>query len=142
MANKGDRTLNSFDHKIPDEVISFLKKMPVYAETEQFIFVHAGVHSSLPLSKMRPADLMWSSSISPHISGKMVVVGHVIRDEVTYYPRENTLYIDTGAFRGVQGSAGRLSMVDLTNSIVHWVNTGGHNAGTYETRKLILNSRS
>jgi serine/threonine protein phosphatase 1 len=71
MANMGDRTLSSFDNKIPDEVISFLKKMPVYAETEQFIFVHAGVHPSLPLSKMRPADLMWSSSNLSHFSGKI-----------------------------------------------------------------------
>ena len=142
MANMGDRTLASFDNKIPDDVILFLKKMRVYKETEKFIFVHAGVHPSLPLSKMRPVDLMWSSSNLPHISGKMIVVGHALRDEVTYYPRENTLYIDTGAFQGVQGRAGRLSMVDLTNSVVHWVNTGGRNGGTYETKELTFNGRS
>ena len=139
MANMGDRTLASFNNKIPDEVLSFLKKMRVYAETEQFIFVHAGVHPSLPLSKMRPADLMWSGSSAPHSSGKMVVVGHAIRDDVTYYPKENTLYIDTGAFQSVQGRTGKLSMVDLTNSVVHWVNTGGSNDGTYEVKGLTLN---
>lgn len=138
ISNRGDTTLRSFDGAIPAEVIAFMKKMRFYAETEQYIFVHAGVHPSLPLSKVNPIDLLWSSSNLPHFSGKMVIVGHAIRDEVTYNPKANTLYIDTGAFQGAMGRTGRLSMVDLTNKKVHWVNTGSLNPGTYNVKGLVI----
>ncbi len=142
ISNSGDTTLKSFDGSIPAEVIAFMKKMRFYAETEQYIFVHAGVHPSLPLAKVNKIDLLWSSSNLPHYSGKMVIVGHAMRDEVSFDAKSNTLYIDTGAFRGVRGRTGRLSMVDLTNKKVHWVNTGGRNNGTYEARKLTFNGES
>ena len=138
MANGGNTTLNSFSGTIPPDVVSFLEDMPSYAETEQYIFVHAGVHPSLPLKEMNPQHILWSSSHLPHCSGKMVIVGHVIRDEVTYSPKGNTLYIDTGAFRAISGASGKLSLVDLTNKKVHWVNAGGLSPGTYEVKDLYL----
>jgi serine/threonine protein phosphatase 1 len=136
MNNGGDTTLQSFGVRIPGKVLSFLKQLPYYAETEQYIFVHAGVDPFLPLAEMKPDDLMWSSSHLPHCSGKMVIVGHAIRDVVTYVPWANTLYIDTGACNATIGRNGRLSMVDLTNNVVHFVTTGGSNPGTYAAEEL------
>ncbi|MBI5846634.1 MAG: serine/threonine protein phosphatase [Nitrospirae bacterium] len=138
LANGGEATLQSFGGELPAGVISFMKKLLLYAETEQYIFVHAGADHSLPLSEADPEDLLWSSSPLPHYSGKMVIVGHAIRDEVSFHARSNTLYIDTGAFQSVWGRTGRLSMVDLVYRKVHWINTGGPDHGTYSVNELII----
>lgn len=136
FANGGNATLASFDGIVPPEVISFIEAMPFYLETEQYIFVHAGVDPFLPLAEMKTEDLLWSSSHLPHCSGKLVVVGHAICDTVTYLPWAHTLYIDTGACKATMGGNGRLSLVDLTNNIVHWVNTGGFDPGIYTVNEL------
>jgi serine/threonine protein phosphatase 1 len=136
MANGGNATLESFHGKLDEEVIQFIDSLPLFYETEDCIFVHGGIDHSKPLSETDPNDLLWNRCRTPHYSGKTVVVGHSIHENVTFYPESSTLCIDTGACRAMFGRRGKLSIADLTNKKVHWVTTGGADSDPYEVRNL------
>ena len=121
--NGGDATLKSFGEANLSKYITFLGKLPVFAEMDEYIFVHGGVNPNMPLAQTDREDLLWTRSYAAHISGKTVVVGHSIKPEVTFIQNANTLCVDTGAFTGMYGGGGRLSIVDLTNNEVHWIPT-------------------
>jgi serine/threonine protein phosphatase 1 len=133
MINGGDATLRSFGGSMPQEVIRFMESLPAYFEDDQYIFVHGGVHHEKPLSETDPTDMLWNTNHLPHYSGKTIIVGHSIHEEVTFYPLSKTLCIDTGAFRAVLGKPGRLSLVDLTNKVIHWIST---DSGKYNQKDL------
>jgi serine/threonine protein phosphatase 1 len=142
IANGGNRTIESFHGSIPPEFLEFMAALPVYAEDDNFIFVHGGVDPYIPLTCADPLDLLWNRSPLPHYSGKIVVVGHSIHEEVTFYPESNTLCLDTGACRPTYGGCGKLSCVDLTNKKVHWITTGSAEAAVYRLRDLELSHGS
>lgn len=138
IANGGDATRRSLGEENPWNYITFMEQMPLYAETETFIFVHGGIDPEKPLSQNTDDDLLWGRSYALHHSGKTVVVGHVIKQEVTYYSDVNTLCVDTGAFYGACGLQGRLSLVDLTHREVYWVATGLGEPGPVYKESLIM----
>lgn len=138
IANGGDVTLKSFGAFNPWSYIEFMKKMPLFAETQDFIFVHGGVNAELPLGETDAETLLWGRRAEPHMSGKTVVVGHSIQREVTFYPHKNTLYIDTGACKGVFGMIGRMSLVDLSNKKVWWLETGKEASGKVVVEDLAM----
>jgi serine/threonine protein phosphatase 1 len=128
LDNGGDATLKSFGEANLPKYITFMEKLPVYVEMDKYIFVHGGVNPDMQLSQTDPEELLWTRDYAAHISGKTVVVGHSIQPKVTYIPVANTLCVDTGAFRGMYGRGGRLSIVDLTNKEVHWIPTCSNEA--------------
>jgi serine/threonine protein phosphatase 1 len=122
--NGCEATLASWGGKVPPEALTFMGSLLLYHESNDMIFVHGGVVPELPLKDTDPYDLLWSRNAAPHYSGKIVVVGHTIQsEEVTFDAKTNTLSIDTGAFFATMGMPGRLSIVDLTNSMVHFIRT-------------------
>ena len=91
----------SFDD-IPDEDWSFIDGDCVrFHETETHIFVHAGLHPDLPLSKQYEHILFWDRPIihPPHCSGKTMVCGHTPQDDGHPVDHGHAIYIDTGAYQ-------------------------------------------
>ena len=138
LDNGGDATLKSFGEANLSKYIAFMEKLPVYVEMDGYIFVHGGVNPDMQLSQTDPEELLWTRDYSAHISGKTVVVGHSIKHEVTYIPDANTLCVDTGGFTGMYGRGGRLSIVDLTNNIVHWIQTSSNETHDIVSESLMM----
>jgi serine/threonine protein phosphatase 1 len=70
-------------------------------ETEDYIFVHAGLRQNVPPEKQNPDDLLWIRENfinSRHSFGKRVVFGHTPFEEPIIEP--NKIGIDTGAVFG------------------------------------------
>lgn len=120
MANGGVMTLKAYgiSHldaprerkaKIPDSHLRFFKALLPYYETDQFIFVHAGLRPGIPVAGQSVHDLQWIRHTfidSDYDFGKRVVFGH------THFSAPlvaaNKIGIDTGAVYG-----GKLTGVEL-----------------------------
>ncbi|MSR30658.1 MAG: serine/threonine protein phosphatase [Gemmataceae bacterium] len=87
-----------------------------YWESQDHIFVHAGVHPDLPLDQQSDDTLFWEKLVNPvpHFSGKMVVYGH--SRQVSGWPRwlGHHLCLDTNIYEG-----GWLTCCDV-NSLEFW----------------------
>ncbi|MBN2106748.1 MAG: serine/threonine protein phosphatase [Deltaproteobacteria bacterium] len=109
--NGGEMTLASYRHA--GEYMSvhkdFYLNLPVYWETEEYFFCHAGVRRGVPLHEQRPVDLVDNRNHYPlpHENlGKIVVHGHTVVD--TPLILSNRINIDTGA-----GKSGPLTAIEL-----------------------------
>ncbi len=118
LANGGQQTLESYmnrnirtnDGLVPSDHFDFLESLILYHETEDFIFVHAGLKDNVPLKEQDPEDLLWirrSFIESEHDFGKLVIFGHTPLPEALILP--NKIGIDTGAVYGK-----KLTCVELT----------------------------
>jgi serine/threonine protein phosphatase 1 len=111
MTNGGNATLESYMRHRPGKTITdlqppehktFFESLKLFHETEDFIFVHAGLRPKVPLSAQQPEDLLWIRE--PFISslfdfGKRVVFGHTPFPEPLVM--KNKIGIDTGAGYGM-----------------------------------------
>jgi len=112
---------NHFDKL--NEHLDFIISKQLYYDLEDCFISHAGISramkSLLPddyqkdLSKMNKtiqaninseAGILWTRDALLNI-GKLQVVGHTIKREVTFTEKSNVVYIDTGAFLGNKLSA-------------------------------------
>ena len=103
--------------KIAEDHLRFFTSLHSYHETDDFIFVHAGLRPGIPLSRQDPDDMAWIRSDfinSSYDFGKTVVFGHTPLYEV--YMDENKIGIDTGAVYG-----GRLTCIELPKRKLHQV---------------------
>lgn len=109
LYNGGQETLDSYlrnasapgRYPIPEAHLRFFDSLRLMFETENYIFVHAGLRKGLPPEKQRPEDLLWIREHfidSRHAFGKRVVFGHTPFDEPRVEP--NKIGIDTGAVYG------------------------------------------
>jgi serine/threonine protein phosphatase 1 len=120
LGNGGRATLESyaislFDNiaqrkaKIPEDHWNFFQSLLPYYETDQYIFVHAGLREELPLKEQAIDDLLWirfEFIANENDFGKTVVFGHTpMRDLMV---NTNKIGIDTGAVYG-----GKLTCVEL-----------------------------
>jgi len=83
---------------VPATHLDFLETLPLWHETEDLLFVHAGLRPGLPIAKQDPEDLLWIRSPfleSTQDFGKLVVHGHTALD----YPQHfgNRVDLDGGA---------------------------------------------
>lgn len=126
MLNGGWTTLDSYNLTLaealsgtgfPESHLRFLASLPLFHETEEFIFVHAGLRPGIPLNKQSPEDILWIRHEfidSDHSFGRTVVFGHT----PFYEPllEENKIGIDTGAVFG-----GDLTCVELPSRKIYQV---------------------
>ncbi len=86
---------------VPEAHRAFLADLPAFHETEDQIFVHAGLRPGVPMADQIETDLLWirrefHDDTRDH--GKLVVHGHTPVKTVTHYG--NRLNVDTGAGHG------------------------------------------
>lgn len=104
--NGGAATLESYggwEAGLPTAHFEFLKSLPYYYETPDYIFVHAGLRDGAPLAEQDPHDLIWIRQefiYSDFDHGKTVVFGHTPVSRPLIRP--NKIGIDTGAVYGGQ----------------------------------------
>ena len=83
--------------QIPKEHLEWMRTLPLFHETEDFIFVHAGINQDVAHSD--PIDLLWTRGWYANYQGKPVIYGHTCsRDYLpTLYPQGNptSIGIDT-----------------------------------------------
>ncbi len=91
---------------VPETHRAFLTGLLTSYETEDQIFVHAGIRPGIPLAEQSETDLLWirhefHDDTRDH--GKLIVHGHTPVDAVTHYG--NRVNLDTGAGYGKAVSA-------------------------------------
>ncbi len=113
LLNGGKATLRSYalpgqapgDVSLPQSHLDFMGRLRLYFETNDTIFVHAGLKPGVPLKDQGPEDLLWIREeffSSGFDWGKTIVFGHTPFEEPF---REGRLIgLDTGA-----GYGGRLT---------------------------------
>lgn len=121
--NGGENTRDSYDSREQMFVdVDFLKTLPLYHETGDYIFVHAGVRPGIPMEKQDRDTLLWARPTEfSHYKGKTLVCGHtpvqvVMQNEMhnTPFQMGDAVYIDTG-----MGWGQRLTLLQLPEK-VYW----------------------
>jgi serine/threonine protein phosphatase 1 len=109
LANGGLATLDSYsDGGSPDETnpipathLDFFSKLSIFYETDQYIFVHAGLKPDVSLEEQNEWDMLWIREefiYSDFDFGKRVIFGHTPFQKPLVF--ENKIGIDTGAVYG------------------------------------------
>ena len=122
VANGGHATLDSYlkhrEHKngdlIPSDHLRFFASLRLYYETDDYIFVHAGLREDVPLELQRSEDLLWIRDAfisSDHDFGKRVIFGHTPFNRPLVQP--NKIGVDTGAVYGNRLTCVKLPEVDF-----------------------------
>lgn len=86
---------------VPDDHLNFLATLPLWHETDDLVFVHAGIRPGTPLAEQDEDDLLWIrdgwlENTDDH--GKLIIHGHTALDAPEAYP--NRVNIDGGAGYG------------------------------------------
>ena len=86
---------------VPAEHLAFLNGLPLHYETEDYIFVHAGIRPDVALADQTERDRLWIrepflSHSAPH--AKMIIHGHTALEAPQLY--SNRLNLDGGAGYG------------------------------------------
>jgi len=120
LFNGGDATIASYGYRatsegrkidVPDDHMGFFRSLLLWCETDDYIFVHAGLRDRIPLHEQDAHDLLWVRHEfirSSYDFGKTVVFGHtpVSHTDPLFLPGK--IGIDTGAVYG-----GPLTCVEL-----------------------------
>jgi serine/threonine protein phosphatase 1 len=117
LLNGGQRTLDQYLKRsnkldalpIPSEHLEFFRSLHLYYQTDDYVFVHAGLRENVPLGSQAKMDLLWIRDefiYSQFDFGGRVVFGHTPFKEPLV--QTNKIGIDTGAVYG-----NRLTCVQL-----------------------------
>jgi len=126
LFNGGDATIASYGYRttrggekidVPDSHMSFFRSLLLWYETDDYIFVHAGLRGQTPLKDQDIHDLLWVRHEfirSSYDFGKTVVFGHtpVSYADPLFLPEK--IGIDTGAVYG-----GPLTCVELPQQKIY-----------------------
>lgn len=113
--NGGKKTLDSYngDLNLIERHICWLEdNLQLYYETDDYIFVHAGLEPDVPLEWQDEETILWSRNEEIIGLGKLIVHGHTPVDCVKQIG--DRLLIDTGAAYG-----GKLSLIELPSMIIY-----------------------
>ncbi|MDY6830339.1 MAG: metallophosphoesterase family protein [Thermodesulfobacteriota bacterium] len=106
LFNGGEQTLKGYmspdgNISVPKAHLNFFNALQLYYETDDYIFVHAGLKDGVPLEQQKPEDLLWIRKPfieSSYDFGKIVIFGHTPYPEVVV--KDNKIGVDTGAVYG------------------------------------------
>lgn len=131
----GDTTLASYGvntaREIPGEHLRFFANCADHAESEEFIFVHAGCDPDIMLENNNGDTLRWTKFPKEpkiHNSGKTVICGHTVQKQIL--DLGHICCIDTGC--GVW-PGGRLTAIDLKTGKI-WQAGGRSKKATIKQR--------
>ncbi len=126
LLNGGIETLKSFEvidfEDIDDKYWEFFKNCRKYHETENFIFVHAGLSPDLALEEQSEHSLYWLRfhKTKQHKSGKRIICGHTPQRPAKPAVKDHAICIDTGAC-----NRGWLTCLDVDTGIYWQANEKG-----------------
>ncbi len=107
LMNGGLNTLNSYRDSeqwpVPSSHRDFLTELSNYHETQEHIFVHAGLRPGIPLTEQNNRDLLWIRRDfiqSDYDWGKTVVYGHTPLEKPLL--TETRMGLDSGCVYGRQ----------------------------------------
>ncbi|MFQ6547026.1 metallophosphoesterase family protein [Aestuariibius sp. 2305UL40-4] len=86
---------------VPDAHLNFLATLPLWHETDDLLFVHAGIRPGIPLEEQEEDDLIWIRDgwlEDDRDHGKLVVHGHTALDTPEHHG--NRVNLDGGAGYG------------------------------------------
>jgi serine/threonine protein phosphatase 1 len=117
VANGGAETIASYVEGgigrkafvLPEDHLEFLLSLRLYYETDDYIFVHAGLRDGVPLNLQAEEDLLWIREefiYSAFDWNKRIIFGHTALE--TPFVTPGKIGIDTGAVYG-----NRLTAVEL-----------------------------
>lgn len=124
MKSWGEVTLQSFGVQNPEELparyLHLLEQMPYLRLEDDFVLVHAGLDMTAadPLTGSSPLAMTWGETRAidaSRLGGRRLVTGHhpfplpVIVDSL----QSSHIYLDNGAFTGLQPEYGNLAALDL-----------------------------
>jgi serine/threonine protein phosphatase 1 len=109
LSNGGRQTIDSYMNHgyasgkelVPEDHIRFFKGLDLFYQTDNYIFVHAGLREKVALDDQLQDDLLWIRQKfikSNYDFGKRVIFGHTPLVEPLVQP--NKIGIDTGAVYG------------------------------------------
>ena len=103
LLNRGDETLVQYANSGINFLkhLDFFRTLRTYYETEDFIFVHAGLRPGLTLESQDTTDLLWirdDYQDSDYDWGKTIVSGHTWWHSPVFL--NNRIILDTGACYG------------------------------------------
>ncbi|WP_458122407.1 metallophosphoesterase [Paenibacillus sp. Z6-24] len=126
-------TLSGEDFHLPDlhsdallQHLAFIRELPLYYETSDYLYVHAGVEPGKSAAETAPRQLFWiREPFHTGYQGKQLVVfGHT----PTFYLHQDAanfnIYYGINRIIGIDGGAaygGQLNALDTTNGISYAV---------------------
>ncbi|MGZ3592380.1 MAG: metallophosphoesterase family protein [Syntrophales bacterium] len=127
MSNGGMRTLASYGFSLegtgelilPESHGEFFTALCTYHETDDYIFVHAGLRPGISLDRQDREDLLWirfEFINSSYDFGKTVIYGHTPISLNKPLIDKNKICIDTGAVYG-----GKLTCIELPEMKIYQV---------------------
>ncbi len=104
---------------IPKPHVDFLRSLPIFVDTPNVLFVHAGIDPMLPIDEQSDEDLVFIRHRffeSRQPLPKLIVHGHTPNEEPEIFPKR--LNLDTAAFH-----SGKLTVARLWKGRVHLFQT-------------------
>ena len=93
-----DEIVQAARRAVPETHLDFLDSRPLWHETDDQIFVHAGIRPGIEMTRQEEDDLIWIRKgwlEDPRDHGKLIVHGHTALDFPCHYG--NRLNLDGGA---------------------------------------------
>ncbi len=97
-ASEDDPNWQAARRDVPQAHRDFLASLPLYLETDDILFVHAGIEPGVPLEENSPEQLMWMREpflSDPRDHGRLIVHGHSPVDFPEHHG--NRVALDGGA---------------------------------------------
>ena len=143
----GHATVASYDNKIPQEHIDWMKSLPIYLDLGDIWLVHAGVNPKLSLEQQSSEQFCWIRDefhriSEPYFKDKLIITGHTITftfpgihpGQIAAGP--GWLGIETGAYHH---NSGWLTALDVTQGKVYQMNTQNGCFRAMPLKKAIAN---
>jgi serine/threonine protein phosphatase 1 len=112
-ASAADERADMIHEHVGQDVLDWLRSLPLFYRSGDYYFCHAGVRPGVPLDAQQREDLLWIRDeflVSRAWHGAVVVHGHSEADAVEEV--DNRINVDTGAYRtdiltaiGLEGTA-------------------------------------
>ena len=126
LSNGGDTTIASYGYRkihglreldVPDDHMNFFYSLLPCHETDDYIFVHAGLRENVPLKDQNIKDMLWIRHdfiLSSYDFGKTVIFGHTPMSHSKPLFLPGRIGIDTGAVYG-----GLLTCIELPSRKIY-----------------------
>ena len=127
----GHATVASYDNKIPQDHIDWMKNLPLFLDLGDVWLVHAGVDPNIPLEEQGSDQFCWiredfHTSNQAFFPNKLIITGHTITftlpgvEPGQIASGEGWLDIETGAYHH---NSGWMTALDINHNKVYQANT-------------------